>query len=48
MLESYPVNIHKNWKIVRKLETTERIKIEIEKILIKLLIAMNDDKTNYV
>jgi len=48
MLKDDPITIHKNWRIVRKLEPTEEIKIAIEKILARLIISMKYAEANYV
>ncbi len=46
MLKTYPINIHKKWRIVRKREITEEIEREIEKILVRLFITKNNCITN--
>ena len=46
MLKIYPTNIHNEWKIVRKIEITEEIEREIEKILVRLLITNNNSKAD--
>jgi len=46
MLKMCSINIHKEWKIVRKIEITEKIEREIEKILVRLLVTKNNCKTD--
>ncbi len=46
MLKTYPINIHRKWRIVRKIEITKEIEREIEKILVRLFITKINCLTN--